>query len=453
MIRYELIEVSMTTNKHLWAMTWPILIEMIFLTLYGTVDTLMLSKYSDTAVGSVGVANTLLMLFAIVLNIIALGIGAIASQYVGAKHIQKAKDVIKNGMVANTIIGIVLSIVLMVFGRLFLTWMGVHPSMMEDAQKYLFWVSISLIFLATRSALSSGFRVFGENGIIMKIMMIGNVLNIVLNFILIYGFWFIPELGAEGAAIGTMLSRLVILILFIIPSYKVLHMRLHVWVWDLEVLTRMSRVGFPAALENIMWNIAQVMIISMINGMVLEAIIARTYIQTILSYIFTYSFALASANAVIIGYYIGENDKEGGFKHTFKTLKTALIGVWLLALIVNLSSPYLMRLFTSNEVIIEMGQKTLWLAFGIETGRTMNLVFISALRTAGETIFPLIMGTTSMFLVAVLGSYLFGVSLGLGIFGVFIATMLDELTRGTSNMLKFMKKSWMNLEIIERSNS
>jgi hypothetical protein len=82
-------------EKRLFKVATPIIIELLFLMLYGTVDTLMLSNYSDNAAGSVGIANTLFLLFAIVINVIALGIGAIASQYVGKEEIQNAKDVLK----------------------------------------------------------------------------------------------------------------------------------------------------------------------------------------------------------------------------------------------------------------------------------------------------------------------------------------------------------------------
>ena len=82
-------------EKNIYKITWPILVEMLFFTLLGTVDTLMLSRFSDTAVGSVGISNQILFLFGILVNVIALGIVVVSAQHLGAKQSEKAKEKIQ----------------------------------------------------------------------------------------------------------------------------------------------------------------------------------------------------------------------------------------------------------------------------------------------------------------------------------------------------------------------
>ena len=159
-------------EKNVIKVSIPIFIELVFLTLYGSVDTIMLSRYSDTAAGSVSVANQLFMLFAILINVIALGIGAVASQYVGANQIQKAKDTIKTGLYASIIIGVILFIMLFIFRASILQLVGIDEALFDDAFMYLKWVSVSIIFLAIRVVLSTGFRVFSKSGLVTKIMII-----------------------------------------------------------------------------------------------------------------------------------------------------------------------------------------------------------------------------------------------------------------------------------------
>jgi Na+-driven multidrug efflux pump len=100
-----------------------------------------------------------------------------------------------------------------------------------------------------RTSLATGYRVFSENKYVMLVMTLSNIINVGLNFVLIYGCWFIPELGVEGAAIGTMISRAIATIIFIIGSYTLLGMKLHKVVLDPVYLKRMVRVGFFGALE------------------------------------------------------------------------------------------------------------------------------------------------------------------------------------------------------------
>lgn len=124
-----------------------------------------------------------------------------------------------------------------------------------------------------------------------------------------------------------MISRGIATLIFIIGSYTLLGMKLHKVVLDRIYLKRMIQVGFFGELENTAWNIMQVFIVANVNQLDVTSVLARTYTLNLLGYIFTFSFALATSNKVIIGYYIGEDNHEKGYQETFKKLKIALKGV------------------------------------------------------------------------------------------------------------------------------
>jgi Na+-driven multidrug efflux pump len=200
-----------------------------------------------------------------------------------------------------------------------------------------------------------------------------------------------------------------------------------------------------------MYNIAQVLILFFINQISPEAVIAQSYIMLILSYVFIFSFALASGNSIIVGYYIGEKEHEVAFKHTFKTTKAAFIIIIIITGLLNLLAYPLIGLFTDNVIITEMVRKVLFIAIFIEIGRAMNMIFIAALRSAGDTIFPVIMAVISMFGLAVLFTYILAIKLELGIIGVFIALSMDEIFRGMSMVFRWYQRKWMKVELIEVS--
>ncbi len=436
-------------ETNLFKVAWPIFIELLFLTLYGTVDTLMLSNYSKEAVGAVGIANTLFMLFAILINIIALGIGSVASQYVGANQIQKAKDTIKTGTYVTIMISTGLFIALFFLRGPLLELVGTDITLLSDADAYLKWASMSIIFLGMRVTLSTGYRVFSKGREVMVIMVIGNIFNMLLNLILIYGFWFIPSLGAEGAAIGTLIARGITVLIFIYGSYKLLGMKLHKFVLDMFVLKKTVRVGLPSALENLSWNIAQVFIIRFVNDISVDAVVARTYILNIMSYIFLLGFALATANAIIVGYYIGEKRPEEAYKQTFKTRKIALLGTWPVIGIIIILRQVILTIYTQDPVIIDLASNVMFMVLFIETGRLHNLIFISALRAAGDTIFVLIAGVLVMFSMHVGLGYLFTYVLELGLLGILLANTMDEVVRAIVNILRFKTNKWQKIQLIE----
>jgi len=436
-------------EKNIYKITWPILVEMLFFTLLGTVDTLMLSRFSDTAVGSVGISNQILFLFGILVNVIALGIVVVSAQHLGAKQSEKAKETITTGITGNLIVGIFFSVVVTLIGKKMLVLIGTDDVLFADAAIYLRIVGFSLVFIALRVALSNGFRSFGKPKVVMIVMIIGNLVNITLNAVLIYGIFIFPALGVQGAAIGTLISRIIMVILLAIAAYKKLDINILKLKLNLIHLKKILYIGIPAATENLMWNIAQVLIIVVVNHISVEAVITRTYIYTILSFIFIFSFSFASGNAIIVGYYIGEKEHGKAYKHTLKALKIAFSLVIVITLLLNIFSDEVIGLFTDDALIIYMAKRVLYIAIFLELGRSMNFVFIQALRSAGDTVFPVIMAVISMFGINVVLSYVFAIEFEMGLVGIFIAGMLDEIVRGTAMAIRWKQRKWSKIQLIE----
>ncbi|MGE4320146.1 MAG: MATE family efflux transporter [Acholeplasmataceae bacterium] len=432
-------------EKNLYKISWPIFLELLFFTLLGTVDTIMLSNFSDTAVGSVGVANRILNLFAILVNVLALGIGVVAAQYLGANQVQKAKDTVVTGVVGNLMIGILLATIMIFFGKSFINLIGTNAIFVDDAMVYLRIVGFSLVFVSLRVGLSTAFRSFSHPKVVMIIMGIGNLVNIMINAVLIYGLFGAPRLGVEGAAIGTLVARIVMVILLTMYTYKILEIKLHKVRFHVEQLKKILYVGVPGATENTMYNIAQVLILYFVNQMSPEAVIAQSYISLVLSFVFIFSFAFASGNSIIVGYHIGERQLEDGYQATLKTIKVTFVTILIVTGLLNIFAYPIISMFTDNVQIIKMVRQVIYISIFIEIGRSMNLVYISALRSANDTIFPVVMAVISMFGLAVLFTYIFGIRLEMGIFGVFLAAMMDELFRGTSMAYRWYKRRWMKM--------
>ncbi|MDD4194647.1 MAG: MATE family efflux transporter, partial [Acholeplasmataceae bacterium] len=127
---------------------WPTFIELLFFMLMGTIDTLMLSNFSDYAVGAVGNANTLIQLFAVLFLVISNGVAVLVSQYLGANQKQIAFKVIGTGLIVNIIVGLLLSTTLVLSSDVLLHLVNTKPEILVDSKTYLQVISISLIFVA-----------------------------------------------------------------------------------------------------------------------------------------------------------------------------------------------------------------------------------------------------------------------------------------------------------------
>ncbi|MDY0074990.1 MAG: MATE family efflux transporter [Acholeplasmataceae bacterium] len=424
------------------AIFWPTLIELLFFMLMGTIDTFMLSNYSDYAVGSVGNSNTIIQMFAVLLLVVANGVAVLVSQYLGAKKEHVSKRVIANGMMLNILVGGILTTLLVALASTWLHLVKTEEVLFEGSLSYLRVVGISLFFVAISNVVTASLRSYGHAKYITYVVVVANILNIIGNAILINGYLGFPRLGILGAGISTLIVRILMMLVYLFLLYKIIGIRFKDFKFNLDTSKQVFKIGLPSALESWTYTLMQGIILSMINQLGADFTTTRTYINTILTYIYVFSLAFAAANAVMTGYYIGERDFKKAHLETIKTALRSFIVVLTMTLIVNLFSPYILGMFTRNELIIKTARSALWIAIVLEFSRSLNLIFIQALRSAGDTTFPLVMAVLSMMGVAVTLAYILGIHLGLGLLGIYIAYASDELIRGLMMYLRWQSRKW-----------
>lgn len=444
-------------QKNIFILTLPIFIELLFFILMGSVDTVMISAYEKSnalAIGSVaavGNASTVINLFGVLINIVSAGISVVVSQYLGAKHEAGAKKSIMTGILMQVVIGLLIAATLITFGNLLFKLIDTPVEIQGLSFDYLFYTAISLIFVAISNAISAGLRSYGHTHQIMVTVIIANVFNIVFNFIFIYGYLGFPEMGVAGAALSTMLMRLLTMFVSFYLLKRLIGLSIFRVQYDAQSLKKILKVGVPSALENMTYNFMQFVILSFVNKLGTEMITTRTYVNTVLSYIYLFSGSFASANAIITGYYIGEEDYEGAYKNTLKTTFITIMIVTFVTLLVNLGLPFIAGFLTEDETIIKTMRQIFLFVVLLEIGRSLNLIIIQALRAAGDTTFPLIMAVFSMLGIGITASYLFTNTLGLGLLGIYLGIACDELTRGVTMLIRWLKKVWMHKSLVKEN--
>ena len=439
-----------TKDKSIFKLTWPIYLELLFFMLMGIADTLMLSQYDDLAVAAVGNANRLVFLFTVLLNIVALGVAVVVSQYLGAKKGKEARDSIRVGMYVSLLIGTTVFFLVQLLGRTFFNIINTDAIILNDALNYLRVVALGVIFLGISQTISAGLKSHGQTKIIMTVVGITNLLNVIMNFFLIFGIWIFPELGIMGAAYATTFSKFVTMIVALIVLYK--RINVHPFRVPLsmfhEHFFKIVKIGVPSALEQFVYQFMQVMILSFLNMIGVLAVTAQVYVFNLVLPILVFSLAISQGNQILVGWYVGEKDFDGAYKRTLKTLKFSIFVVLGLVLFMYFNSPWLLSIFTDDPEIIRLGRRAMFVVIFLEIGRLSNLVVIQALRAAGDVIYPVIIATFSMLGVSLSVAYLFGVHLGYGIVGIFMGLAADEILRGTLVFIRWIKKKWVGKDVV-----
>jgi putative MATE family efflux protein len=429
----------------LFALTWPIFIELFLHMLMGSTDTFMLSHISDDAVAAVGVANQLIFFTILLFGFVATGTAVLVSQYLGAKRVLEAKNASAISVTLNLMFGILISMAVVIFRVDFLNLFELTEEIQGYASQYLLIVGGTIFTQALLITVSSILRANGFTKDAMFVSIIMNVINVVGNALLIYGFFGLPEMGVQGIAIATAVSRAVALVLMFRLMYKLLPISISFKDYlnfDIKPIKKILNIGVPAAGEQAIYNTSQIAITAIIAILGAEALTTRVYAFNIMSFILLFGLAMGQGTQILIGHKVGARDFDGAYKQLLKSLKSSLIITILIAIVVAIFREPLMSIFTDNNVIIQVGGSLLLLSLILEPGRTFNLVVINSLRATGDAKFPVLMAFISMWGIGVPLSYFLGIKLGLGLAGVWMSFIVDEWLRGIVMYFRWKSRVW-----------
>lgn len=434
-------------RKTLTQLFVPICLETLLYMLAGMIDTLMLSSVGDQAVGAVGTANTYIGIFIIMFSIISSGMVAVMTQNIGAGRDGVAYQARQLGLAFNAVLGIGMSIFLFTCSGKILSIVGVAAALQEPAEIYLRTVGGACILNALIPIFSSYLRAFGFSKQPLYASILGNIINLVLNAV----FLFVFDMGVQGVAYATVISRTVNLLLVVVMGTILVEAKNNPErIENRKVLGQIIKIGLPSAFETALYNVAMTLVIRFLNQMDAEGlnVTARSYTAQITNFSYCVGAALAQANAIMTGWRIGANEYDECDRGT---KKAAIIGVIVAACVeavFALSAGWIMRLFTDNPQMIALVQKLLFIDLFLEMGRVTNLVYGNALKTSGDAIFPVVMGAAFMFLCAVGGTYLFGIRLGFLAVGAYIGLAADECVRAVGMFLRWRSGKWRSKGLV-----
>ncbi|WP_153462294.1 MULTISPECIES: MATE family efflux transporter [Sediminibacillus] len=439
-------------KQSLFALTWPIFIEILLHMLMGNADTLMLSQYSDSSVAAVGVSNQVISVIIVMFGFVAAGAGVLVAQNLGAGKQDTAGAIAVTSLSLNLWFSLLLSIALFLFSKQILKIMDLPADLMGEAGVYLNIVGGLIFVQALIMTVSAVLRSYGFTKDTMYVTIGMNVLNIIGNYAVIFGPFGFPVLGVEGVAYSTIISRFlgftVLLLLLLRRSEKTLPFT-SFFAYKKQHIRDLLNIGIPSAGEQLSYNASQMVITYFIAQLGTMALTTKVYVQNIMMFIFLFALAIGQGTQILIGHLIGAGEVDTAYKHGIKSLQISIVISTFAAVVIYFASDFLLGIFTDNATIMEKGAALLLVTIILEPGRAFNLVVISSLRAAGDVRFPVFIGILSMWGVSVTFAWFFGLYLGLGLIGVWIAFIADEWLRGLLMLRRWRSKIWIKETFIK----
>jgi putative MATE family efflux protein len=420
--------------------------------LLGAVDTVMLSRYSDNSVAAVGLDNQLMSLIFLVYQFFSMGAAILCAQYIGAGMRKRLVQVVGMALVVNLLLGMAVSALLFFYAEHLLILMGLRPELMGDGLVYLKLTGALSFFQALSLTFSASLRSADKVVWPMAVTGIVNVLNILGNYVLIFGHWGFPQLGVEGAAIATAASRAVSMVLL-----AIVHFRVHIPRFPLSYfrpipwkeLRNLLKIGIPAMSENISYSLSQVVITYFINQISNEALAARTYCANMIMFVYLFCLSITQGGDILVGHLVGQWRHQAAYVLGNYFFRWALIITLTGSVMLALAGPTLLNAFTDNEEIIQMGIWVLVVDVFLEAGRTSNIFAGSTLRATGDVVYPFVVGIIFQWSIAVGLSYVIGIPLGYGLVGMWIGFALDESIRGVILVRRWQSGKWRTKSFVK----
>lgn len=442
---------KLNSRSYLLFLMWPLFIELVLQMLVSNVDQIMVAKSSPTAVAAIGNANVITNLLLISFSVVSMAATILITQYLGSGSREKVALTYTVSMVFNTAFGVLISLLLLFGTPWLLSLMKLPAEVIPECTLYLRIIGAGMVLQAIFLTFTAFLR---SNALTRQCMFISvaiNVINILGNFLLIGGVGSIPPLGVAGAAISSVLSRLVGcgLIYWMFRRHITERMHLsHLRPFPREHFKRLMMIGIPSGGESISYNLSQIVIQTMCNALPLFVITSRVYSNMFAMLSFLFVAAMGQATQIIVGFLMGARRTDETDRRVNSTLRISCLISFCVSLLLFLFCKPLFGLFTSDPQILDMCKTIMFIEIFLEQGRAGNIVLIRSLQAAGDIYFTIWLNIFSVWTIATGGGFLLGFVLGWGLPGIWIAMAIDECLRAVVLMLRWRSGKWRERHLI-----
>ena len=443
-------------NKTIFMMSLPIFVELLLQLLVGNIDQFMISKYSQEAVAAIGNGNQIMNIVIVVLNVMSVSTTILISQYLGAKNKSKGSEVSTASLLISSIFSIVITVLVILFNKQLFMWLKVPNEILAETSRYTVIIASFVLIQGIYMTINSILRSYALMKEVMYVSILMNMINIIGNAILINGLFGAPRLGIVGAALSTNFSKCIGLIAVTIILIKKVDIKIslkYLKPFPIDTIKKLLFIGLPSGGESLSYNLSQMIILKVVNIFGTSVIATRVYGNMLANVCYVYSLAIGQATQVVIGYLIGAGREDEVENRVWSVSVISLVVSLAVTILIYFNSDAVFGIFSKDPVVLALGKKIIFIEIFLEIGRAINIVMTKCLIAAGDVYYPVLTTLTFSWVVAVGGSYILGVKLGLGLQGVWLAMMMDELIRAVIFAIRFKSCKWKNKSMIENSQA
>ena len=427
-------------------LAWPSILENMLQSVFGVVLLLLVAQLGPAAVAGFGAANGLMMVAMAAFFSLSMGATVLVAHATGARNRAAASLAAKQSLVLGAIVGLVMTVIGVLLAPQLVAAMGAGPEVVAEGAAFLRAFSLGAVFLVTTFIAGGVMRGAGDARTPMLVTLATLVLSLLLAYPLTFGAPGLPALGLAGAGLASTLARglgcVVLLVVLARPGGAVPLTGRAGWRPAREPLRRLASIGLPSMVESLFRSGGMLFFTVIVFRLGTEAAAAQQIAQQAAFLSMMPGFGFAMAAMALVGQSLGARDPARAERASGFATRACLIWMSSMGVAFFVGGPWIMRAFTDDPAIIAQGAEALRVVALAQPGQAIGIVLAGSLRGAGDTRYPMITTGLAMWFVRLPVAWLLGITLGLGLAGVYLGWVLDSLVLALLTWRRYRTGGW-----------
>lgn len=437
---------------HIWQLSWPMLLIMIFNFMVGFADIYVAGLINPEVQAAIGFISQLYFLLIIVANAISIGTVALISRNIGAGDIARATANAKQSLIFGFFVGAALTIAALVFAREIIAAAGFPSEISAIGETFLriFAFALGPNYLLIIS--NAVFRASGEVKKPLITMFVVSAVTIIGDFGLVFGITPLPKMGYPGIALATAIAATLGMTInfafFFLNRWRTLYRR--PWTISIASIKTIAKLGWPAVLLQIAWNAGSIVLYNILGRLGDARIVALASLTNglrIEAIIFLPAFALNMAAAVLVGQNLGAKSPERAEAVGWKIAGAGVIFISAISIGIFIWARSFAALLTREPAVLAETTRYLRIMMFSEPFMALSLILGGGLQGAGDTRGTMRLVIFSMWLIRLPLAFLFALVLGYGAVGAWAAMITSMTIQGTLMARRFHQGRWKHLQV------
>ncbi len=429
----------------------PVMAEQALGTLTQIVDMAMVGRLGPESIAAIGVSMQPFGLVMALFAAISVGNTALVARFIGAREHDNASRTLAQSLLIAVVFAGLIAVGGYLFTEQIVSIMKPEPDVLALAISYVRYMIPGFFFMLSGMMITGSLRGAGDTKTPMKVNMLVNLINPVLNYLLIYGKFGFPAMGVRGAALATTLARSTggcIFLYLVLSGKRIIRIeRDYIRAFDWPLIKRMLNIGVPAAIEQLITRSGQMLYARTVSGLGTISYAAHQVAINAEAISYMPGFGFATAATTLVGQNLGAKKPEQATRSGWEAWKLGSLLMGSMGVVLFLAPGLLMRIYTDDPEVIRQGITCLRIAAFSQIPMGTSFIFSGALRGAGDTRFMLFVSTASVWIVRLGLSLILINQFDLALAGAWIAMALDWFFRGGIAALRFRSGRWQKVKV------